>query len=112
MAGIKQIQRKNWIDHLRLFSNGNNGRLVSISLVDSKGAGERIIDELPLMAVDYDPIHKGDNIVISLGLETLAFSHTVEVPVEMWETHNDEGVVTSMKIIDQSNSECSIAFNQ
>jgi Ni2+-binding GTPase involved in maturation of urease and hydrogenase len=111
MAGTKQIRTENWVEHLSLFTNGNHGRKVSISVVDQTEGEEHIAKDLPLMAIDYDVISKGDDIVISFGGDSLAFSHTVEAPIELWETHNDKGVVTIMKIIDQNNNECILKFN-
>jgi hypothetical protein len=106
MAGTKQIQMENWLDRLDTFINGNRGRKVTTTVSDDTNEEIQIAKDLPLMAIDYDPIKKGDDMVISFGTDTLVYSHTVEAPVELWETHNDKGVVTTIKIIDQNNNGC------
>lgn len=50
--------------------------------------------------------------VISLGGKSIAFSHTIDAPVELWETHDDKGVVTSMEIVDQNNNKVTLTFSQ
>lgn len=111
MAGTKQIQIADWSDHTTLFTNGNKGRMVSISVTDAESVSRTLVEQLPFMAIDYDNIKKGDDMVISLGKNTLEFSHTVEAPVELFENHNDLGVVTSVKIIDQNNNNIVLDFN-
>jgi hypothetical protein len=111
MEKSKQIQIEDWIEHLSLFTNGNKGRLVSISTEDSEMGNNRLADKLPLMAIDYDPLKKGDDILISLGGESADFRHEINAPVEMWETHNDLGVVILMEIIDQNNNKVILAFD-
>ncbi len=111
MAGIKQIQMDNWMDHLATFTNGNRGRRVTITVPDGANPEGPIAKDLPLMAIDYDAINKGDDMVISFGPDTLVYSYTIEAPVELWETHNDQGVVTLIKIIDQNNNQCMLKFS-
>lgn len=98
--------------HISLFTNGNKGGLVSITLFNTGASNETLAEELPFMAIDYDPIKKGDDMVISLGGESIAFSHTIDASVELWETHDDKGVVTSMEIVDQNNNKVTLTFSQ
>lgn len=46
------------------------------------------------MAIDYDSISKGDVMGIAFGDDSLVYSHTEEAPIVLWESHDDNGVVT------------------
>ncbi len=111
MAQSKQIQIDKWIEYCGLFSNGNRGRLLNIIAMDLKSGYQVVAEGLPLMALDYDPIKKGDDMIVSLGRDSLEFSHTIMAPVELWEYHNEKGVVTSVEIIDQNNNKLILLFN-
>lgn len=110
MSRIKQIRTERWSEHLSIFTNGNRGRKVTIKLFNPNEGEELIAHELPFMAIDYDAINKGDDMVISCGEKTLELSHAVDAPVELWETHDNQGVVTTLKIIDQNNQQCILHF--
>jgi len=110
MARIKQIQNENWPNHMATFTNGNRGRMVSVSVTDDESVTKTLVKQLPLLGLDFDPINKGDDMVISLGKSTLEVSHTIDAPVELFEKHNDLGVVTNVEIIDQNNNKIAIDF--
>lgn len=111
MAGIKQIHADKWAEHCSLFTNGNKGRMVTITSLDNETGNLILAENSPLMAFDYDPIKKGDDMVISLGKDTLEYSHTIQAPIEFWETHDDSGEVTSIEIIDQMDNKVIVTFN-
>lgn len=106
MSITKQIQPENWIERVSLFTNDNRGRLVSITLCNI----ETLIDEIPLMSVNYDSQLKGDDMVISVGVDSMKLNHIINAPLELWETHNDFGDVISMEIIDFNNHEYILTF--
>ena len=110
MAHTKQIENERWAEFCSLFSNGNKGRLLSITLNDDETGYQLLAENLPLMGLDYDPIKKGDDMIVSLGKESLEFSHTIDAPVELWEYQNDMGVITSIEIIDQNNNKLILTF--
>lgn len=106
MSGTKKIKKEDWSNSMVTFTNGNIGRKVSVA-----GEEGELAENLPFMAIDYDPIKKGDDLVISLGEDTLDFSHTVEAPVKLYEIHNDLGVVTSVEIKDRNNKKVVLLFS-
>lgn len=106
MSITKQIQPENWIERVSLFTDDNRGRLVSITLCNI----ETLIDEIPLMSVNYDSQLKGDDMVISVGVDSMKLNHIINAPLELWETQNDCGDVTSMEIIDYNNNEYILTF--
>lgn len=106
MSTTKQIQVENWIERVSLFSDDNRGRLVSITLCNS----ETLIDEVPLVSVDYSSQFKGFDIVISVGINNVKLNHIITAPLELWETKNESGDVTAMEIIDYDNHEYILTF--
>ena len=110
MTRSKQIPMDRWVEYCSIFSNGNKGRLLTISDIDERAGYNILVEEMPLWAVDYDPIDKGDDIVISLGKSDVEYSHTIDAPVEMWESRNEKGIVNQLRIIDQNNNEFNLTF--
>lgn len=106
MSITKQIRPENWIERVSLFTDDNRGRLVSITLCNL----ETLIDEIPLMSINYESQLKGDDMVISVGVDSMKLNHIINAPLELWETQNDSGDVTSMEIIDYNNNEYILTF--
>lgn len=96
MVKTKQIEGYSWLDYCSLFSNGNKRRLLNVAWDDDETGFQMLAEDMPLMGLDYDPINKGDDMIVSLGKDSLEFSHTIDAPVEMWELHNELGVITSV----------------
>ncbi|RXP44778.1 hypothetical protein EC396_16585 [Lutibacter sp. HS1-25] len=106
MSITKQIQPENWIERVSVFSDDNKGRLVSITLCNS----EILVDEIPLMSVNYNYQFKGYDMVISVGGDAVELNHIINAPLELWETQNDYGDITSIEIIDFNNNEYIVTF--
>ena len=106
MSNTKQILPENWIERVSLFTDGNKGRLVSICLCNT----ETLVEDIPLMSVDYSSQLKGYDMVISVGVGSMKLNHIINAPLELWETKNDRGIVTSMEIIDFNNNEYVLTF--
>lgn len=107
MRITKQILPENWTESVSLFTEGNKGRLMSISLCNI----ETIIEEIPLMSVHYESQFKGRNMIISTGMNNLKMNHIISSPSELWETKNETGHITSMEIIDYNNNEYILTFS-
>lgn len=106
MSNTKQIEPEKWFERVNLFTEDNKGRLISISMCNI----ETLVDEIPLMSVNYNSQLKGFDMVISVGMGTMKLNHIINSPLELWETQNDRGVVTSMEIIDFNNNEYILTF--
>lgn len=111
MAEAKQIQIENWNEYLSLFSKFNQGRLTSIALLDNEIGDNKLAEDLPLIATDYDPIRKGNDMIISLCNKFSTFGYAINAPVELWERQNNDGVVISLEIIDLNNNKAILIFN-
>ena len=106
MSITKQIRPENWIERVGIFTDDNRGRLVSITLCNI----ETLIDEIPLMSVNYHSQIIGYDMVISVGVQSMELNHIIKAPLELWETHNDRGDITSVEIIDHNNNEFILTF--
>lgn len=106
MSNTKQILPENWIERVSLFTSGNRGRLVLVTICNI----EILVDKIPLMSVNYDSKLKGNDMVISVGDDTMKLNHIIKAPLELWETQNDSGDVTAMEIIDHNNNEYILTF--
>jgi len=110
MAQTKQIDRGRWSDFLRMFSNGNRGRLMAIEIADMADGEQPLADAAPLLAIDFDPAGKGDDLVITTGRDEIDSTHKISAPSEIWESQDDNGKVMALEVIDRSGSKTIIAF--
>lgn len=106
MSNTKQIQPENWLERVSIFTEDNKGRLISISMCNI----ETLVEEIPLMSVDYNSQLMGFDMVISTGMGAMKLNHIINSPLELWETQNERGDVTSMEIIDFNNNEYILTF--
>jgi hypothetical protein len=106
MSITKKIQPENWFERVSLFTDYNRGRLVSITLCNI----ETLVEKIPLMSINYTSQSKGFDMVISVGMGAVKLNHIINAPLELWETQNKKGDVTSMEIIDYNNNEFILTF--
>ena len=104
------IKQSDWSDFFTTFSNGNRGRQVSIEIFDPESGSTGQANEGPLMAVDYDPSGKGNDIVITTGKDTIDYSHTITAPVEVKQEQADDGKVAALEIVDQKKATTVLKF--
>jgi len=97
-----QIGQDSWPQFFVAFSAGNQGRNVGIEVIDDETGEERITNSAPLLAVDYDPQDKGDDIVIATGRDGIDYTHTIASPMEVWEEEDEQGNIVSLEITDRS----------
>ena len=103
MAINTQIPQKEWKDFFVAFSNGNRGRMLSLESFNSEFGDSGQFAQGKLMSVDCDPIDKGNDIVVTTGVDEVDYTHTIEAPVEVWKVQQDSGEVAALEIINQNN---------
>ena len=103
MSANTQLPQSDWKDFFVTFSNGNAGRLLSLEVFDADSGDTGQMNQGKLMAVDYDPVGKGNDIVVTTGESEVEYTHTVNAPVEVWLAQRDNGEVAALEIIDQNN---------
>jgi hypothetical protein len=104
------IPREEWRDFLVTLSNGNRGRMLSLEVLDSESGDSGQAKQGKLMAVDYDPVDKGNDIVVTAGVDEIDYTHTIIAPVEIWKAQQDSGEVAALEIIDQNNVKTILSF--
>jgi hypothetical protein len=89
----KQIESSEWQERLQTFTSGNKKRTAALA-----AQGMTVVDNTPLVSVDYDPPGKGNALTIALE----GFIHTVNAPVELYLTEEANGVVSTLEVVDQN----------
>jgi len=89
----KQIKSTEWQERLQTFTSGNKNRTAAIAT-----DGMTVVENTPLVSVDYDPPGKGNALTITLE----GFTHTVSAPVELYLTEEVNGVVSTLEVVDQN----------
>lgn len=97
MSVKKQIPIEDLQDRLQTLTSGNRGRKSAIAT-----GGMTIIENKPFRDLEYDPVGKGNDLVITLGGDDDSFFHTVKAPVEVYTHQEDDGEVSSIEIVDQN----------
>ena len=93
MSTRKQIENEHWKEILQTFTSTNKGRSATIAV-----QGMTIVENVPFDCVVYDPIRKGNDIVLTLD----GFIHMVNEPVEMYIIHDANGVISELEILGQN----------
>ncbi len=88
----QQIDISEWQDRLESFTSGNRGRIAAIE-VD----GTTIVQNTPFVSVDYDPVGKGNDLIITLEGST----HTVFAPFELFLLKQSNGVASALVVVDK-----------
>jgi hypothetical protein len=105
----KNIPGERWQEFCESFTSGNRGRIINIT-VDNGDIGEALVEKAIFSAIDYDPIGKGDDLVIAYGgLSPVAF-HVVSMPYEIWQAQDENGKVIVLEIIDTEDRKIILKF--
>ena len=92
---MNPIQLEHWQEKLQAFTSANKGRSAAIAV-----QGMTIVENRSFDRVVYEPIRKGNDLVLVLD----GFIHMVNEPVEMSMTFDSNGVVSTLEILDQNDS--------
>ena len=101
MSERKQITRDQWPRYLSEVTAGNRGRKIAVDVigrpdVSPESVSERAsisvpLTDAPFLAVEYEPVEKGNAIIVSAGVEAVEYEHAVDGPVELVENLDAEG---------------------
>jgi hypothetical protein len=91
----KKIENEYWQEKLQTFTSTNKGRSAAIAV-----QGLTIVENKPFESVVYDPIRKGNDLLLALD----GFIHMVDEPVEMYMTHDSNGVISTLEILGQNSA--------
>lgn len=79
----KTLLQERWTEFFDQFSDGNRGRYIAIEIIDVDLGDQELIQNAPLMAMVYDRLGKGDNLVIEVGKTEVTYAHTIDSPTEI-----------------------------
>ena len=97
MSVKKRIPIEDWQDRLQTLTSGNRGRKSAIAT-----GGMTIVENKPFRDLEYDPVGKGNDLVITLGGDDDSYFHTVNAPTEIYTHQEDNGEISSVEIVDQN----------
>jgi hypothetical protein len=120
MQNREQIDQARWSDYLNQVTAGNRGRRISLDVVGGVGVSRGSRDDLspiaigltdaPFLSLEYDPINKGNAIIISSGVDEVAYEHPVEGPTELTANLDPNGRLDSLEILDQNGARTKLNF--
>ena len=96
----KAIARESWGSFFDRFSESNRGRPISVEVLGAEIGDQELIQHAPLLAVIYDRLGKGDNLMIEVGQDEMTYAHTIKSPTEVLTGQNLNGVVLAVSITD------------
>lgn len=86
------IEKTDWETRFQTFNSGNRGRITSIRINDVP-----LVENKKLEYIEYDPIGKGNDIIISLK----NYVHIIKNPIQLYITKSSIGVISEIEILDQ-----------
>jgi hypothetical protein len=112
-----QINLEQWSDYLSEVTAGNRGRLIAMDIIGPNNVSrDPEIDILavgaPLFSLEYEPGSKGNDIILSLGEDSLDSEHAVTAPVELMANLDDDGSLDSLEILDEDGACTRLNFIQ
>ena len=106
----KTIPRRRWPKYFSSFTHGNRGRLFKISRFEGEKEQTTLEEELPLLAVTYDPHHNG-TLSISGGEDRIEYEHPINEPESVWIDEDEDGWTKSMIILDKEGTRTVVSFH-
>jgi hypothetical protein len=88
-----QIENGHWQEKLQTLTSTNKGRSAAIAVHEMT-----IVENKPFVSVIYDPIRKGNDLILALE----GFVHMVNEPLEIYMTQDSNGVVSMLEIFGQN----------
>jgi len=115
MGKRNQIDQDNWSDYLGEVASKKRGWLVAVEVIGPKEVltkPEVVLPAMgsPLLALEYEPITKGNAIILSVGEVTVDYEHAVNEPVELVENPGADGRLSSLEILDRNGVRTKLNF--
>lgn len=94
-----------------MFSDGNRGRTLTIRVIDQELGDEELIKDAPLQVIVFDPVSKGNDLVIETGKDEVFYAHSVDAPVEVWAGQDENGIVRALSITSGAGTQTILSFS-
>lgn len=111
MSDQQTIDPAEWPAFFVAFSNANRGRAIAVTVDDPSLGRSCLNDGVPLLALDYDPADRGDDLVITIGRDSLEATHVIRSPTEVTELRDEQRAVTGLKIVDHAGATTEMSIN-
>ena len=95
------IPAERWMEWSDTFTKSNRGRRIIIEIDSDELGTAPLVDDVALIAIDYDPEGKGGDFVISYGDQKQPSWHVVSEPDTVKQVLDADGRVVSVEIEDQ-----------
>lgn len=100
-----------WLEFFDQFSDSNKGRSVTIEIVDQEMGDQELIHHAPLFSLIYDPVDKGNDLVIETGQNKVSYTHTIDAPTEVVIGQDDQGIVQALQVVSQQGRQTLLKFD-
>jgi hypothetical protein len=107
----QEVPQKDWPTFCDQFTQRNHGRLIALEMTDDELGDELLVKQLPLSSITCEPATEG-NALISIGLDEVAYSHTVTAPKAVWIAKDEIGQAIALEIIDHNDNQTILRFSE
>ena len=108
----QQVPEEQWLTFFNQFSKRNRGRFIALEIADEEVGDEDLVKQSPLAFITYDPVNKGNDVVIAIGRDAVSYSHTVSAPKAVWIAKDDADQVVALEIVDHNGTQTIVRFRQ
>ncbi|MCM1984944.1 DUF5335 family protein [Lyngbya confervoides] len=112
IANTQEIPRSHWVDFFNQLTQQSRGRRYTLEICNADMGVQTLAKHATLSSITCDPLQKGDDIVISAGLETLSFSHIVSHPTALWVAQDLQASPIALEILDAENTKTILRFEE
>jgi hypothetical protein len=115
MSNRIEISQDNWTNYLSEMTTSNRGRLIAVDIAAPNEVSHKPEIDIPAMgsplfSLEYEPITKGNDIVLSIGEESLDYEHVIAMPLELTANLNTDGSLDSLEILAQGGARTRVNF--
>ena len=105
-----RIPREEWERFAVQFSEAQRGRMVQAEFVDLEVGDEPLSSGIAFYSLDYDPVNKGDNIILAFGSEPDLHFHLIDKPADLWVAEDEQGVVWALEVVHEGGARTILRF--
>jgi len=93
-----RIPHAGWPDIVDQISQDNRNRPVKVELLSSDLGAEPLADEIPFLALDFDPRREG-KMLVSVGRGDDLMTHVIDAPEALWLERSEDGTDVALEIL-------------
>lgn len=105
-----RIEKEKWLEFANQFTVDNEGRPVTVEIIDPELGAQEEAEAVPFVALTYDAKHTGE-FIITIGREPDLVDHQVDDPQEVWVEKGPDGRVMALAIISPNDHRTILHFH-